>query len=216
LDRPFIEESGKKRTGREIFGSSWFPIETSPFVHNVNTQPIVITKDNMILLVKRSKNVHHYPGCWSASLEEQMVAPGDEMFKADSSLFECAERAVNEELYCTPDPSSTRILSVGIEFANMSASFICLLRIEESFDEVCSSWLRRALDQYEASALDCVPLERSSIEKVLGHRIYNPSNMVFCRTDSTKGEWHPSARMRLYALMCNIDEAEQDVMLENL
>jgi len=216
LDLPFIEESGEKRTGREAFGNSWFPLESSPLVHNVNTQPIVITKDNTILLVKRSKSVHHYPGCWSASLEEQMVAPGDDMFKADTSLFDCAERAVREELSCRPIPTSTRILSMGIEFANMSASFICLVYIEESFNEVCNSWIRRASDQYEAYALDCIPFERNSIEKVLNHRFYSPSSMVFCRVDSTKDAWHPSARMRLYALMCNMDEVDQDGMFEAL
>jgi hypothetical protein len=212
LDRPFIKKHGTNHTARELYGSSWFPIEGSPLVHNVNAQPIIITRDHFVLLVKRSLKVHYYLGCWSASMEEQMVAPGDEVNKDDATIFDCAERGVREELACTPDPSTTRILSVGIEHANMSASFVCLVRVEETFVEACERWLKKARDPYEAAALDGLPLAKKDLEHVLNQRQYHPSSRVFVRTDGTAGDWHPTARMRLYALMCHIEDAQQDAL----
>jgi hypothetical protein len=139
-----------------------------------------------------------------------MVAPGDEISKADSSVFDCAERGVWEEVGCVPDPVATRILSLGIEHANMSASFICLTRVKETFDEVCQSWQKKARDPYEAAALDCVPLTKRTLERLLLHRQYHPSDKACARTDRAAANWHPTARMRLYALMCHFDETEQD------
>jgi hypothetical protein len=203
LERRFIEKEGVMLTGRELYGSSWFPLDGSPLIHNVNAQPIIITHDNFVVLTRRSLKVHHYPGCWSASIEEQMIAHGDS-HKADESVFDCAERGVDEELKGTPVKNATRILSVGIEYANMSASFICLVRVEERLEELRRSW-PHARDPNEVIALSGLYLEKPSLHRALSNRQYHATGQR-----DVPADWHPTSRMRLYALMRHIFGAEQN------
>jgi hypothetical protein len=206
LDKPFVEKEGLLVSGRNIYGYSWYPLEKSPLVHNVNMQPIVITKDKKVVLVKRSKKVHYYPGCWTASIEEQMNGKGSKVSKPDLTYFDCAERGVREELACTPNPEDTKILSVGIEYGNLSASFICIVRVEETFRELCEKWLSKSKDPYEASAIDAVELKRNYLQKILRNRKYEPSKNVFARKEAGTYKWHPTARMRLFALIRHLYE----------
>lgn len=205
LDKPFIPDEGRMVTGRCLYGHQWSQLEKSPVIHNVNMQPIVITQDEKVVLAKRSGVVHHYPGCWSVSMEEQMIAPGNREFPPDRTYFDCAERGVREELACTPNPEATRILSVGIEYTNLSASFLCIVYVFESFKEVCENWLKNAEDLAEASALDCLALNKESLQNALHETEHKPTSEVFRRTDASQARWHPTARMRLYALSCHLE-----------
>ncbi len=203
IDKPCIEKNGKLLTGRDVYGNSWYPLNKSPLVHNINTQPIIITCDNYVVLVKRSHEVHHYAGCWSASIEEQMEPKGDSHDDAES-LFDCAERGVKEELKGTPIRKRTRILSVGIEHSNMSASFICLVRVKERLEELRYKW-PRAKDPYEADALDGLNIHNPTcLERALGNRRYHPNGKSFLVEN-----WHPTSRMRLHALMSHLPFMEE-------
>jgi len=209
LDKAFVVRNGRSYSGRILYGHEWYPLEQSPLVHNVNLQPIVITADHMVVLLKRSDQVHHYPGCWSASLEEQMRGSEGTSEGPTETYFECAERGVHEELACTPISNRTVLLSVGIEHKNLSASFLSIVYLKETFKEVHQRWISKAIDVAETSALDAIPLDKSSLLDALKCRDYKPTPQALRRTtNEVGGPWHPTSRMRLYALRCHLYGAE--------
>lgn len=65
------------------------------FPHSLCLHLIVETKDEKILLTRRSSKVTYYPGAWSCSIEEQLSI---EDINSDNPMLKWFERTLNEEL----------------------------------------------------------------------------------------------------------------------
>lgn len=197
------EESAKpdasKRAFRRWAEENWWPLETSRVWHNVNCQAVVITSDKKLILLKRSDDVHIYQGCWSATLEEQMLRP-HATSSGDQTLFECAHRGVFEELGVDVIPNRTRLISVGLEWLNFSASFLFVVHTDARADEAVWLWLQKAPDPYEASAMDFVAANTQDLGLAVQSAEWRPTNQVISRAGKVMNltaSWHPTARARL-------------------
>jgi hypothetical protein len=218
LDKQCINQGENLVTARDIWGYSWYPLEQSPLLHNVNSQAVVITSDKKLILTKRSQEVDYYPSNWSVSLEEQMCGP-EFGSQGDRTFFDCAERGVKEEQGCTPIPERSKILGVGVEHNNLSASFICVVYIEEPYDEACDKWLRKAPDPYESAAIDGLDVSIDAFVRLLINDTYNPTQAVRSRVakKDLQSNWHPTARIRLYMLCCHLfGQDKTDEMISEL
>lgn len=115
------------------------------FPHELCLHLIVVSRDNKILLGKRSKQVAHAPGKWALSVEEQMK-PEDINSKADMHDF--AERAIFEELnlkrkqevgkYCDLS-KNFRVLSILMEQPRLNLSLCAIAHLDVEASEVGES-----------------------------------------------------------------------------
>jgi len=90
---------------------------TIEFPHSLCMHLVVVTKDDSVLLTKRSNKVAYHPGTWSYSVEEQL-APDDLKGDIRKAVSRWGERFLFEELGLRTeyyDEENFRILSVFIE-----------------------------------------------------------------------------------------------------
>jgi transcriptional regulator with XRE-family HTH domain len=157
----------------------------------ISIQCIVVTKDENIILMRRSSMVAFYPNHWSASFEETMNAPssdnhntGERSYETD--FFKGALRGLDEEFAITADNvESAKVLSLNVEYLTLSVDVITLIRLKLTADEIRQNWLLKAWDKNEASKLELLP---NDLQAIL--------NKFFSKT-----LWHPTSRMRLMQLM---------------
>jgi DNA-binding winged helix-turn-helix (wHTH) protein len=188
------------------------PLSSSSLYHNANTEVIVVTADDQIVIARR-KGAIVFEGSWTASLEEQMLRHREKDGLSDEmDLFACAERGARGELGITVISEHTRLLSVGIEFGNFTAAFLFLIRSAETFGEIATKTWPNASECDEAVALDALPARPAAIKEILKADQYCPGRetcMASPRWNSpgdprTPGPWHPVAKARLDAYLRHI------------
>lgn len=192
---------------RQKYLKSLFPLNSSPFYHNVNTEVIVVTSDEQLVIARR-KGAMIFAGSWTVSLEEQMLRRREKDGLSDGTdLFACAERGASGELGITVLSEHTRLLSIGLEFGNFTAAFLVLIRSAETFNDIARKTWPNASECDEAVALDAVPANTRNLEKLLKDDQYYPSpekSIASPRWSSqgdprTPGPWHPVAKARVHA-----------------
>jgi len=193
LDEPLLEAlDGSKVSIRQKYGNTALTYSstdrgTSLIPAPISIQCIAITKDEQILLMRRSSSVAFYPNHWSASFEETMNAPGfDRKGNAtrsdDADFFAGAIRGLDEE-FAIPATAveSIKVLSLNVEYLTLSVDVITLIKLGLTAEEIRQSWLLKAWDRDEASKFTLLSTELAAVV-----------NKLFSRT-----LWHPTARMRL-------------------
>ncbi|MBN1606766.1 MAG: toll/interleukin-1 receptor domain-containing protein [Polyangiaceae bacterium] len=188
----------------------FWPIERSPFWHNINAQVGLITGDSRIVLMKRSPDVRIYPGRWSVGIEEQMQRTVPNV-PGDTDIFACAERGVDEELGLQLHSYSTLLVGIGMEWLNFSASFIFIGRVVSTSSEIKRLWMERAKDRYEGVALDFIPATPGSVRSALAAAEWSPSSQAISCLGSgadLRGAWHPTARARLLSYLRHVENTE--------
>src|SRR6266487_3893738 len=195
---PFFDEplltaiDGSKISIRQKYGNTALTYSstdrgTSLIPTPVSIQCVVITKDEQILLMRRSSSVAFYPNHWSASFEETMNAPGtDRKGKPsrsdDGDFFTGAIRGLDEEFAIPADAvKDIKVLSLNTEYLTLSVDVITLITLDLTAEEIRQSWLLKAWDRDEASKFALLPTDLPEVV-----------NKLFSRT-----LWHPTARMRL-------------------
>jgi transcriptional regulator with XRE-family HTH domain len=160
----------------------------------ISIQCIVITKDEQILLMRRSSSVAFYPNHWSASFEETMNAPGlDRKGKPsrsdDADFFAGAIRGLDEEFAIPADKvEDIKVLSLSTEYLTLSVDVITAINLSLTAEEIRQSWLLKAWDRDEASKLGLLPADLTTVV-----------NKLFSRT-----LWHPTSKMRLIQFLFHI------------
>jgi hypothetical protein len=184
----------------------------SRLYHNATAEAILITRDNQIILARRSEGTNASPGLWSASFEEQVLRSRRRDGKSDrGDLFTAAERGAWEEFGVKIIPEASRLLAFGVEWGAFTLSFIVLLRCQETFDEVRNwSWEHVAADPTEAAAIDCMDAENEdAIKRFFLLEEWAPTGRAK-RSNLIPGDapdplrpnrWHPVARARLLAYL---------------
>jgi hypothetical protein len=192
FDAPLLAApDGSKVSIRQKYGSTALTYSsitqgTSLIPTPVSIQCIAITKDQQILLMRRSSTVAFYPDHWSASFEETMNAsgldPNGKIIPADADFFEGAIRGLDEE-FAIPSSAveSIKLLSLNVEYPTLSVDAITVIKIDLTASEIKNSWLLYAMDKDEASKFDLLSTELTAVIDKLFSKIL----------------WHPSARMRL-------------------
>lgn len=195
---PFFDEpllttlDGSKVSIRQKYGNTALTYSstdrgTSLIPTPVSIQCIAVTKDQHIILMRRSSSVAFYPNHWSASFEETMNAPGiDRKGKPsrsdDADFFNGAIRGLDEE-FAIPASAveDIKVLSLNTEYLTLSVDVIVAIKLSLTSDEIRHSWLLKAWDRDEASKF-----------ALLSTDLHTVVNKLFSRT-----LWHPSSRMRL-------------------
>jgi isopentenyldiphosphate isomerase len=88
------------------------------FPHTLCLHAVVVTKDDKVLITKRSPKVAYFPGTWSCSVEEQLSIEDIRNGTPDTVMLKWFERLLQEELgLCseTYNKDNLRILSVFLE-----------------------------------------------------------------------------------------------------
>jgi glucose-1-phosphate thymidylyltransferase len=142
----------------------------------VNIQCAVITRDQFVVLMKRSSTVGFVPGHWSASFEETMTAE-------DTDFHTTVLRGYQEEFgqMAASNVRECRVLSLNFEYHSMAITLGCILRTDETCEQIRNSW-QFAKHKYEASKIDFIPF-------ALGETTWS----LF----EAERLWHPSSRKRL-------------------
>ena len=193
LDEPLLTTlDGSKISIRQKYGNTALTYSstdrgTSLIPAPISIQCITITKDEHILLMRRSSSVAFYPNHWSASFEETMNAPGIDRQGTpsrsdDADFFAGAIRGLDEE-FAIPASAveSMKALSLNVEYLTLSVDVITLIKLGLTAEEIRQSWLLKAWDRDEASKFALLSTELSAVV-----------NKLFSKT-----LWHPTARMRL-------------------
>jgi isopentenyldiphosphate isomerase len=94
------------------------------FPHPLCMHVVVVTKDDKVLITKRSPKVIYFPGTWSCSIEEQL-SPQDLQRDPNRTVLKWFERSLWEELGLdseTYNKDNLRVLSVFLESDILSIS----------------------------------------------------------------------------------------------
>jgi len=195
---PFFDEpllttlDGSKVSIRQKYGNTALTYSstdrgTSLIPTPVSIQCVVVTKDQQILLMRRSSSVAFYPNHWSASFEETMNAPGidrkgNPSRSDDADFFAGAIRGLDEEFAIPANAvESIKVLSLNTEYLTLSVDVITVIKLSLTAEEIRESWLLKAWDRDEASKFGLLSTDLTAVV-----------NKLFSRT-----LWHPTARMRL-------------------
>lgn len=194
------------KTGYQVLNLELFN-PSGTLCHLVNCQVIVETSDQYIVLARRSNIVQTHPGCWSCSIEEQMAGDDELKRRADSNVFDCVYRGLNEELGIRENlVNKIKLMSCIVEPFNYAAGFIFYTQVGLSSDEISRFWLN-AEDRMEGTALALVPITKANIKTMCEQKEFNPSGFggikvtrsVYAPSEVV-GAWHPTSRMRLFVL----------------
>jgi transcriptional regulator with XRE-family HTH domain len=210
FDEPLLTTiDGSKVSIRQKYGNTALTYSstdrgTSLIPAPISIQCIVVTRDNQILLMRRSSSVAFYPNHWSASFEETMNAPGTDRKgnpsrSADFDFFDGAIRGLNEEFAISPDAvESIKVLSLNIEYLTLSVDVISAIKLNLDAEEIRQNWLLKAWDRDEASKFGLLSTDLNAVV-----------NKLFSRT-----LWHPTARMRLIQFLFHtygVDEVAKEI-----
>jgi hypothetical protein len=176
---------------------------------NMNSEVILVTGDNIVLITRRPPNSLFSHGCWSASFEEQFLRlkdDGSEQSDAED-LFACVARGAREEFGVEVIPEATKLLSFGVEWGNFTAAFLFLARCRETYEQVLRVW-PTTIEQNEAVAI--APLPIADIEAALANPKWQPSANAkrrghFDGDPKRTAPWHITSRARLLALAAHLD-----------
>ena len=193
LDEPLLTAlDGSKVSIRQKYGNTALTYSstdrgTSLIPAPISIQCVVVTKDQQILLMRRSSSVAYYPNHWSASFEETMNAPGTDRkgnpSRSDDGDFTAAAiRGLAEEFAISPGAvESIKILSLNVEYLTLSVDVIVVIKIDLTAEEIRQNWILEAWDRDEASKFALLSCELTAVV-----------DKLFSRT-----LWHPTSRMRL-------------------
>jgi diguanylate cyclase (GGDEF)-like protein len=161
-----------------------------PFPHGLSMQAVVVTRDERILITKRSLRTEWYPGHWSCSVEENLSTKDfDDNRRGVDVVRHWARRGLNEELGLQDADYSTqnvRILSVFVE-SDLSPSTSVL--------NVCLCVLVRLEIGAEALALKLNTAPRKDHEFSEFHFI-SYDDMLGELVHPTR-QYHPTSRYRM-------------------
>lgn len=150
------------------------------FAHSLCMHMVVVTRDDKLLLTKRSQKVDYHPGTWSASIEEQLSREDLES-GSERVALSWASRLLKEELGLQQDsyhPDNLRLLSVFLE-ADILNTAVCVyaeLRIDElELDIILRG---RARTDYEFTEWAFLDVEKAKLLTELFHprRQYHPTS----------------------------------------
>lgn len=128
---------------------------------------VVVTKDNKLVLARRSDNVDNDQGHWMASVGESLD-PSTDLINGVTNPFEATRRCLHEydELNLSKkDVAKARLTALGIatEWRYLYANLVVLVELEISFEKVkerMADGEHTHLASIDFNAKSCLPLVR--------------------------------------------------------
>ena len=111
---------------------------TIEFPHSLCMHTVVVTKDEKILLTKRSPKVAYFAGAWSVSVEEQLSLD-DFQGEGDGVMPKWGRRLLWEELTVSSDQceeDNFRLLAVFLEADILNCSLAALARLDLTSEQL--------------------------------------------------------------------------------
>ncbi len=121
------------------------------FPHALCMHAVVITKDEKVLLTKRSPKVAYFPRAWSVSVEEQL-SPLDFHGDSDGIMSRWGARLLWEELAVSQDEydeDNFRLLSVFVEADILNCSLAALAQLNLTSEQLSNVLKVKPRTDYE-------------------------------------------------------------------
>jgi len=147
------------------------------FPHSFCMHLILVTKDDKVLITKRSPDVAYFPETWSCSVEEQLKLQDIE--GGDNFMQKWFERVLREEIGIGSkvyDPENLRVLSVFLESDILSVAVCAYASLEitsQELDQILR-YLPRA--DYEFTEWNFLSHEELVHELFRPQRFYHPTS----------------------------------------
>jgi hypothetical protein len=158
------------------------------FPNGLCMEMVVVTRDDRVLLTKRSPKLFYYPNAWSCSLEEQMrredLAEGPEKVLttwAKRALWE--ELALDEEAY---DAGNLRVLSVFLQSAVLNISLCVYAPINLDSKRLGSILSAKPRSDWEFTEWRFLEVAEGAIIREMNRR---------------RGDFHPTTGYRMLMLL---------------
>ncbi len=148
------------------------------FPHSLCIHIIVVTKDDKVLINKRSPKVIYFPQTWSCSIEEQLSLQ-DLQERPDRIVLKWFERSLREELGLGSEAynkSNLRILSVFLESDILSISICAHVVLDISSTELNQILTSLPRTDYEFTEWAFLTHEEILAELFHPTRLYHPTS----------------------------------------
>lgn len=172
------EDSAKRDSYiADLLGS---PQLRANFAHSFCMHMVVVTKDQKILLTKRSPKVAYYPNMWSASIEEQL-STDDFKDSPQKTVVHWGKRLLLEELDIDQDGylrDNLRVLAVFLETPNLNVSLCAFIELNHKAKELDQIMAAGKRTDDEFSEWDYLDFQLEDLLKELRYpsKIYHPTS----------------------------------------
>jgi len=149
------------------------------FPHSLCMELVVMTKDERILLAKRSPKVAYDPEKWSCSVAETFAVEDVTEGGPNSAIRHWIERALREELGLGTedyDIANFRILSVFLESDIMNVSLCTLMRVDVDHETLTDIIIAKPRRDYEFTEHDYITFPEMMRELVNPQRKYDTTS----------------------------------------
>jgi hypothetical protein len=178
---------------RDKYWRNSFDLPTSPLPNMFYVHILLISSDNKVIILRRSKFVEEYKGTWSATFEEQF-RPKEAGGEYDNDAFDTAVRGVKEEIGLNVERKDVTFLSLTFEYPNFNIGLAGIVKVKETAQEIWRAWQFGYGDQ-EVSRFAAMHLDVDTILPLIRNQVFEPKGID--SDNSEAAPWHPTARFRL-------------------
>ncbi|QES48362.1 hypothetical protein DEJ50_11545 [Streptomyces venezuelae] len=189
LDRQFRDGSTPKSRYIDPYED---PLDVEPFMSSsFGTNVAVITRDEKLIVSRRSQMVGSHPGTWNSSANEALSRVVDNSARQAPNIFNVARRGLSEELALSTDEYRLSMLALTIDKSTHQWGALFLARLRRvTSREFVERRSRGVSDKWEHDRHELVDFE---IEPVIRF-IFDPERA---------GLWSPTAPGLFYLALVN-------------
>ncbi|MGW0394312.1 caspase family protein [Streptomyces sp. NPDC003042] len=178
LDRRFADGTTPKSRYLDPYG----PMDVPAFMSSsFGTNVAVITRDEKLIVSRRSQMVGSHPGTWNSSANEALSRVVDNAARQPPNIFGVARRGLSEELALSPDEYRLNMMALTIDRSThqWGALFLARLRAVTSHEFIARR-SRGVSDKWEHDLHELVDFEIDPVTRF----IFDPERA---------GLWSPTA-----------------------
>ncbi|MFI8101657.1 caspase domain-containing protein [Streptomyces sp. NPDC086023] len=179
-------------TVRAKYVDPYDPLDVPAFMgSSFGTNVAVITRDEKLIVSRRSNMVGSHPGTWNSSANEALSRVVDNSARQAPNIFNVARRGLSEELALSPDEYRLNMLALTIDKGThqWGALFMARLRRVTS-DEFIARRSRGVSDKWEHDRHELVDFEIDPVTR-------------FIFDEERTGLWSPTAPGLFYLALVN-------------
>ncbi|MFG2295457.1 caspase domain-containing protein [Streptomyces sp. NPDC048603] len=168
------------------------PLDIEPFMSSsFGTNVAVITRDEKVIVSRRSQMVGSHPGTWNSSANEALSRVVDNAARQAPNIFGVARRGISEELALSADEYRLNMLALTIDKSTHQWGALFMARLRRvTAREFIERRSRGVSDKWEHDRHELVDFE---IEPVIRF-IFDPER---------RGLWSPTAPGLFYLALVN-------------
>ncbi|MGK5530774.1 caspase family protein [Streptomyces sp. URMC 129] len=188
LDRPFADGT----TPRSRYLDPYDPLEVPAFMaSSFGTNVAVVTRDEKLIVSRRSQMVGSHPGTWNSSANEALSRVVDNAARQAPSLFNVARRGVSEELGFSAGEYRLSLLALTLDKSTHQWGALFYARLRQvTSHEFIARRSRGVSDKWEHDRHELVDFEIEPVTRF----IFDPERA---------GLWAPSAPGLFYLALVN-------------